>query len=355
MQLIALPYALDLRIQNKMLLYSVVTVVGAALAVGLNILFVVVLNLGVYAFILSSALTAFTQFVAYRAICKKGASFRAFDFGLLKRMLRFSVPLIPASLSFWVMSAVGLYMILWFHSESEVGVYGIATRFSAALTTITSAVQVSYTAYAFQTIREDGAPERIRRVVSAYFLVIASICFAICTVGREVVTLMTTDAYTTAFLFLPGVMFGLLAYSLFTFFNYGVAFVKKSHITTLSASIGALVCVVAGAALIPVWGGFGASIALLVCYSTTAAVQCYFAERINPMGYPILRIAAMFALLLALSLVGLLLPVGIRLLLFAFGMAVLLLVFRDSLAEIGVLITSTFKSLSKRSGTSGKE
>lgn len=355
MQLIALPYALDLRIQNKMLPYSIVTVVGAALAVGMNILFVVILDLGVYAFILSSAITAFFQFVAYRIICKKGATLRSFDFSLLKRMLRFSVPLIPASLSFWVMSAAGLYMILLFHSESEVGVYGIATRFSAALTTITSAIQVSYTAYAFQTIREEGAADRIRRVVSAYFLVIASICFFICSIGREVVALMTTEAYSSAYLFLPGVMFGLLAYSLFTFFNYGVAFVKKSHITTISALVGAVVCIVFGAVLVPVWGGLGASIALLICYAVTAALQCYRAERINPMGYPVLRIAGMFAFLLALSFMGLFLPVGVRILLFAFGMAIVSFVFKDSLSEIKTLAKSAFGSLGKRSISTEEE
>jgi O-antigen/teichoic acid export membrane protein len=355
MQLVALPYALDLRIQNKMLLYSVVTVAGAALAVGMNILFVVVLDLGVYAFILSSALTALSQFVAYRVIRKKGAVLRAFDFGLLKRMLRFSLPLIPASLSFWVMNAFGLYMILLFHSESEVGIYGIATRFSTALTTITNAIQVSYTAYAFQTIRKEGAPERIKRVVSAYFLVIVSICFAVCTIGREVVALMTTDAYTSAYLFLPGVMFGLLAYSLFSFFNYGVAFVKKSHITTVSASVGALVSMVFCSILVPLWGGFGASVALLLCYLATASLQCYFSERINPMGYPVARIAILFFFLLGLSFAGLLLPLGVRLFLFVCGMATLLFVFRGSLSEIVSLAESVLRRQPKRPDVSKNE
>jgi len=343
MQLIALPYALDLRIQNKMLLFSVVTVIGAALAVVLNILFVLVLNFGVYSFILSSAITALFQVLAYRITCKKQASFARFDPALLKRMLKYSLPLLPANLSFWVINALGLYVILHFYSEAEVGVYGIASRFATMLTTVTGAVQTSYTAYAFQTIQEEGAELKIRRVVSAFFMFVTLICFSVCIIGRELVAVMTTPAYHQAFEFLPGVMFGLLSYSMFTFFNYGAAFKKKSYFATFATISGALLCAALSFLLIPRLGGLGASITVLASYSLVATIQYIFSERINPMGYPFKRIALVFLLLLALSYLGLILILPLRLLVWVIGIVALLVVFKTSLADFRDLVRSLFR------------
>lgn len=347
MQLWALPYALDLRIRNKMTLFSVVTVTGAAVAVALNVLFVVVLNLGYYAMIISSALTATLQVLLYRILCKKQASFKAYDISLIKAMLKYSIPLMPATISFWVINLSCTYIMLRYSTVAEVGIYGIANRFATVLTTVTSAVQVSYTAYAFQTLGTEGAENKFVRIVNAYFLFVALICFTVSIYGKEIVTLMTTPEYWRAYEFLPGIMFGQLAYTLSTFFGYGISFVKKSYYSTISSLVAALVSVTLNFALIPHLGGLGASISALGSYIVIAVFQYVFAERLYPCGYEFWRIAGGFIVLLGIVYLSLMSPLWVKIALWLAGLAMMALLFKSSIGEMRTLVTRAFRRSSK--------
>jgi len=353
LQLCALPFALDLRIRNQMMLFASVTVMAAALAIGFNVLFVVVLQWGYYSLVISSALTALTQVVAYRGLMHKGPRWRDLDFHLIPRLFRFSLPLVPLTVSTWVMQGLTLLMLVRIHSASVAGTYGIATRFSSILTTITSAVQVSYTAFAFQLVGKPEAQKTFVRVVGAYFLVLLGLCFIVIMVGPEAIHAMTTSSYWVAYQFLPGVLLGQAAASLAALFGYGINFVKKSYFSTISTVLGAACCVGLNVVLIGPFGGFGASVAFLSGYVVIAVLQAFFSHRLYPVSYPYTRMIVVFVILAALSFGSLHVPTGWRILMGVVGMALLLGVFHSSTSEMTRLVLSPLRS-SRPSSSDGQ-
>lgn len=52
---------------------------------------------------------------------------------LYGKMLRFSLPLIPAALLWWGMGAIEKYFLLYYHGETSMGLYAVASRFPALI------------------------------------------------------------------------------------------------------------------------------------------------------------------------------------------------------------------------------
>ena len=121
-------------------------------------------------------------------------------------------------------------------------------------------------------------------------------------------------------------------------FSYRVAFKKKSYFTTIATVCGAFLSAILCFALIPLMGGMGASVSILLSYSLVAVLQYVFGERVNPIGYKFKRIAIVFIIFVALSYLGLFLTLPLRLLLWAIGVVVLLVLFKDILSDFRELI-----------------
>ena len=59
------------------------------------------------------------------------------DFSLMRKMIRYSVPLIPNTISWWINYSLDKYMVIFYCGYGENGIYSAASKFPAVLTTIT--------------------------------------------------------------------------------------------------------------------------------------------------------------------------------------------------------------------------
>ncbi len=110
---------------------------------GCNILFLVVFHFGIEGFlsanILAYLLTSFVILITEKIYSK--IRFNFFDLKVAKRMIHYSFPLIFTSLSWWVVTSSDKYMIRLFMTDSDVGVYSIASKIPLILQTVISIFQ----------------------------------------------------------------------------------------------------------------------------------------------------------------------------------------------------------------------
>lgn len=108
-----------------------------------NILFLVVFNFGIEGFwganILAYLLPSIFVFVSEQIYLKIRIQYC--DRLLALRMIRYSFPLIFTSLSWWIVTSSDKYMIRLFLSNSDVGVYSIASKIPLILQTVISTFQ----------------------------------------------------------------------------------------------------------------------------------------------------------------------------------------------------------------------
>ncbi len=292
--LLYLPLSLEVRLQNKMFAYSVVAVVSSAAIVIFNVLFLCCFHLGIYALILSTFIVNILQIILFAVAVKKKFSVKFVDKNLVKRMLLYSLPMLPSVLSTLILTLSDRYIILYYQGEQAVGIYGIGTRFVAILSVVISSVSTAYTTFAYSSYKKPEAKEQFSVVLSIVYVLMIGIAFIISIFSKEIISLMAAPEYLTAYKALPDMMFAQVLYTLYTLTCYGVLFEKKSGYILFSTLAAAVVNLVLNIMFIPHYGIVAAAFTTLIGYAIMLFINFYNAQRLYPCPYGMKRILLHF-------------------------------------------------------------
>lgn len=329
-----LPFSLELRLRNKMFLYGLSNLIVSLTMVVLNIWFVSILHLGESSLVLSTMIVHVENLLILLLFVKTKPSRKSFDFCLLKQMLRFALPLIPMMLMVWVLSLSDRYVLLYFHGENEVGLYGIGLRFTNLMNVVVSAVSMAYTTFAFSSKEDKNSKRQYYCIYTIESFLLIGIAFTIGLFGKEIVMLMTADSYKTSYIALRDLMFSQVFYAMASIVGYGIYFEKKSVYSLIAVSAGAILNLALNIFLIPKYGIAAAALTTLLGYALNFFLTLFFSEKLFPCDYGQTRVLISLIILYVVCYISLEAELWIKLLLWTicgFGM---LVVYRDMIATI---------------------
>lgn len=341
-----LPFSLELRLKNKMFLFGLSNVIASLSMVLLNVLFVSVLHLGESALILSTMIVHAENLVLLLLFVKKLPERALFDSDLMKKMLGFSIPLVPMSLMLWVLSLSDRYILLHFHGEAAVGLYGIGLRFTNLMNVVISAVSMAYTTFAFSSKEDKDAKRNYYFIFSIESFVLISVAFTVGLFGEEIVRLMTAEAYSSSYLALRDLMFSQAFFAMTSIVGYGIYFEKKSVYSLVAVTAGALLNLGLNLALIPRYGISAAAFTTLLGYALNFSLTLFFSEKLYPCDYGQKRVLIILLLLYAVCFAAIRASLWVKLLVWIACMAGVFFSCRDL-----IKLTAGFigKMLSRRS------
>lgn len=126
--------------EDKSLLFAIQGIIYTFVFTLSNILFLKFLKLGIKGYLISiiiaNGVSLLFMFVAGRMYLL--LSFKSIKSNVFSQMVRYSIPLIPASIAWWVMSSIDKYMLLYMCDENANGLHTIASKIPAIITVITS-------------------------------------------------------------------------------------------------------------------------------------------------------------------------------------------------------------------------
>ena len=344
LNLLWLPFSLDLRVRNKMGLYSIGTITASVSMILLNVFFVVFLEMGYYSLILSSLIVNLLELVLFSTFCRKTPKPKFFDKQLMASMLKYSLPLMPSAFAYWIIQLASTYIIMGFGTTSDAGVYGVATRCATVVNMVSSAFFMSYTAYAFQKATSDpNAPKSFARILSIFFILFAIICLMGSLLGKEVIGIMAAEEYWAAAAILPGLLFGQMFYGLSQVAGYGLSIVKKPVYISISVFCSAGLSLILNIALIASIGPVGASFASAIAYACLFALVVHFAQKQYPCPFELGKITLCSCAIISISALCFSFALPIRLLAIVVGMALIAFIFRDALRDAGQVAKELLK------------
>ncbi len=345
-ELWALPDALDVRMENRMGIYGMITVVTSAVMLGANILLVAVLKFGYLSLIVSACLANFVRMAMFRAAAGRKDK-TAFDGELFREMLRYALPLVPMVVVSWVLTLSDRYILLYYWDESVVGLYGVAQRFANVLNIIVSSVSIAFTTFAFANVEGEDAKDKYRKVLNYVFIVLQAMVLVIATFALPIIHIMTKPAYHEAYVLVQPLMYGQLLYCISTIIRYGFAYTKKSHLNLIPTGAAAVLNLVLNFILIPKYGALAATLTTLVSYLVMMILVEVLSNKVYPCKYDLGRIFAVMAVGYVLSLVTRDMGTGLQILSFAVQAGVMYAVFRN---EIKAVLWIASSALRKRLG-----
>lgn len=103
-----------------------------------NVVFLLFVKLGVEGYLLSLLLAHIFSCVYMIAAggLRSDISLNFMDMPLLREMLRYSLPLIPASVAWWIMTSIDRYMLLYMCGAEANGLYSVAHKFPTVISVV---------------------------------------------------------------------------------------------------------------------------------------------------------------------------------------------------------------------------
>ena len=255
------------------------------------VLFLNIMNLGAVGYLLAMALSdaLSTVFVFIAGGCAKYLDFRKFSAKLWKSMLRYCVPMIPASISFWVINASDMFFVQYMCDGMD-GRSGNA--WAGLLSTgyylpqiLTIVGQIFYEAWQLSAVSEETDRQAF---FSRVFRVYASVLFC-CAAGIiwlcRPLMLVFQQSYFDAWQFVPFLVLSSMCTCLNQFTNSVYVVFKRSVSSLYTMLAGAVLNVILNFFFIQMIGPVGAALAsflslflvfLLRAYSTRGLLEIDF-------------------------------------------------------------------------------
>ena len=245
---------------------------------------------------LVGGLVAFLGSAEYRLL----APFRL-DRALLRRMLVYSLPLVPNLLSWWLVSVSGRYVVLWGSGVVAAGLFTAASKMPALVNIVASVFQQ---AWQYSTAREINSPDRgafFGVVMRGYSLATLTVAGLVIALNRPISRVMLQSEFAEGWRYVPLLMlvasFGVIS----IFFESFYQALKNSGVLMASTALGAGVNVVLGVALVPFMGPWGAGLAGAVAYMLVLVVRARDLRRRINLPIDRLRLTYQLALLISIT------------------------------------------------------
>jgi O-antigen/teichoic acid export membrane protein len=259
------------------------TLISAALVFSLVVFF----ELGIFGYLVGSTIASCIVAIVGWIIIRDYLDLRKTHFNLWPRLLRFGIPLLPASLSMYVMNTADRWFIQHYYGEQELGLYAIGAKFALLLAFVVETFRRAWWPIAMDAMHSEDGPETYRMIAQGYMGVGTSGVVYLAFLSPWLLEIMVADAYHEAY---P--IIGILAWqSLFYgFYLIGAAGIWKAEKTKYSAIffiIGAFLNIALNYILVPKLGGLGAALSTSFVFFTWTAISLIVSERLWYIGFPV--------------------------------------------------------------------
>jgi len=266
------------------------------LGISLNIYMVAGLNMGVKGIMVANLVNGVVTsgLVVGWSLKQVGLTVKV---ALLKKMLKFSLPLVPGGLLMFVLNNGDRFFLQRFTNDTILGIYSLGYKFGSAIAILVlSPFNKVWAVYVFKIAkREDFKmlfPMIFRLLMFAYILI--GLIFSI--YSQEIVELFATEGYYEAFKVIPIVVLAYLLWTASTYFDLGFYITGKTVYKSVLVIVGAAVIIPLYWYLIPKYDMYGAAWATVGGFAAFSVTAWYLSRRIYYITYGLIRFGGLILL-----------------------------------------------------------
>ncbi|WPC22386.1 polysaccharide biosynthesis C-terminal domain-containing protein [Pediococcus inopinatus] len=234
-----------------------------------NVLLLVVFHLGIRGYLLSIVFANLFSniYLLFRIKLYNEFSVEKINFQKLKDMLRFSAPLIPNSVAWWITNTISRYFILFFINVKANGIFAVANKIPSLISVLDS---IFYQSWQISAVKEYGS-ENKGQFYSDIFYMYSELLFlgvsGVLFILRPMMSILVSKEFDTAWKYVPFLLLTVV-YSGFSGFlgQYYIAAKKTTGVFTTTV-VGALLNVIFNFIFIPTLGLMGAGVSSALSFA----------------------------------------------------------------------------------------
>lgn len=273
---------------------SLLSIVSALLVIVFTLVMVVWLRWGLAGALLAQILGGLVALVPGFYLTRSSYGLE-FDWLRLRRMLAFSVPLIPSSVGVMVALYVDRLVIKELMSLSDVGLYGVGYKVAMVVSLALVGFRGALTPLVYAHHKKESTPSDLARIFRI-FCAFALLLFASLSLfAQPIIGLLAPESYSPAALVVPILVLSVLFSSMYIFAP-GLDIEKRTGMIAIINISAAALNTALNFAFIPVWGIEGAALATLVSFFCAFCMYMWFSQRLYPVPHEWRKLLPAFAM-----------------------------------------------------------
>ena len=284
-------FAYCIKSMHRATLFTICVIIGTAITVVLDVLFLAVWDMGIVGYVLAIALS---DFICSIILIISGKLYKLIHFDKLKKsvtngMLRYSIPLIPNTALWWITDYSDRIMVKEIVSAEANGLYSLAYRLPNMLIMVCG---IFMDAWQMSVLSEKSRLERQKfftNVFSMYQSIIFVGASALIVCAKLITRILASQEFYESWQFIPTLVIA-TAMSCFVTFLGTIYVVEKKSKSSLTTSIaGTVFNVAANLLLIPRMGAHGAALATALSYGLVVLLRAFHTRQFIPIGWNLPR------------------------------------------------------------------
>ena len=242
------------RALGDMTAYALQGLINTALVIGFNIALLAVFRLGITGYVLSIAAAdaGCTLWLVLKKRLWRELTLRVSP-EFLRRMLAYSVPLIPTAIFWWITGVSDRYMISGFLGSAANGIYSVSSKLPTMLTVLST---VFMDAWQLSAVTESGGDANEHRrfyshiwsLFQAGVIICAALMIALSKLG---IMLLADEEYFSAWQYVPALTLAMVCSAFSSFMGSVYTVTGESRQAFRTAMAGAVLNIALNLALIP--------------------------------------------------------------------------------------------------------
>lgn len=205
--------------------YSIGCIITGVTTVGLNLIFLLVLKTGISGILLATAIAnlANVLFLLIREKAYKNIKVSTVEKKEIATLLKYSMPLVPNSLIWWIINVSDRTLITIFIDMSANGVYAVANTFSNIISQVYGVFNLSWTESASLHIEDEDRDTYFSSTFNQIIKIFSSIALLMIAGMPILFLIVGKEEYFSAYNYIPILLIGM-------FFNIVVTFIGAIYI-----------------------------------------------------------------------------------------------------------------------------
>jgi len=256
------------RAKEYVKLYAIDGVISTITIIIFNVLFLVIFKLGITGYILAIVMSDMlsTLFLFFAANLKKYVHLKGINRDLAKSMIKYSIPLIPATIFWWITNVSNRFIVAYVLGSEANGLFAASYKIPTIVVLISNMFMDAWQMSAVSEEDKAGRAKFFSKVFNVYQSILFLCASGIILFSKLFTKLLVSDAFYLSWKYIPFLVMATTFSCLVTFLG-SVYMVEKKSILTLSTTVvGAVVNVVLTFLLINKYGVNGAAFATFVSY-----------------------------------------------------------------------------------------
>lgn len=263
------------RANGQVKVFAFSGIIGTIATAGLSIILLSFLNLGIRGYLLALLFSNIITIIFLSYMTRISSRFRLkyVNLELLKKMLVYSIPLIPNAFSWWINTSADRFFILAFVGAAANGIYAVASKIPSLLTLINQIFFQSWQMSAVEEYNSGDASDFYSNVFNAY-LTLQFICATIILlVLKPLMGILVAESYFVSWKYIPFLLLAVIYSSISGFLGTTYTAAKKTTAILFTTLVGAILNIIMGFVLVPFFGIQGASLASGFSFGVVALIR----------------------------------------------------------------------------------